>query len=70
MHMMTSHVDWIELIRAEYREVPGLHLTRPQVQRLWGLAPETCDRVLDELVRSNFLKRSTRNGYMRADHTR
>lgn len=29
--------DWLRLIHAEYREMPGLHLTKPQVQRLWGL---------------------------------
>jgi hypothetical protein len=29
--------DWLQLIRAEYMEIPGLHLTRPQVRRLWDL---------------------------------
>jgi hypothetical protein len=29
--------DWLQLIQSEYREIPGLHLTKPQVQRLWGL---------------------------------
>ena len=28
--------DWLRLIRAEYLEVPDLHLTRQQVETLWG----------------------------------
>jgi hypothetical protein len=35
--------DWIQLIRAEYHEIPGLHLTKPQVQRLWNLERTMCD---------------------------
>jgi hypothetical protein len=30
----TTIVEWLQLIRAEYAEVPGLHLTKPQVQEL------------------------------------
>ena len=33
-------VDWLHLIRAEYPEIPGLHLTRKQVQRLWDPPPD------------------------------
>ena len=32
-----TDVDWAQLVRAEYLEVPGLTLTRDQAQRLWGL---------------------------------
>ena len=42
--------DWLQLIQGEYLESPGLNLTKPQVQRLWGLDPLTCDALLDELV--------------------
>jgi len=28
--------DWLHLIRAEYLEIPGLYLTKPQVQRVVG----------------------------------
>ena len=38
--------DWIQIIRAEYHEIPGLHLTKPQVQRLWNLEATMCDAVL------------------------
>jgi hypothetical protein len=31
--------DWLQLIRAEYAEVPDLHLTKPEAQDLWALDP-------------------------------
>jgi hypothetical protein len=48
---------WLELIRAEYREMPGLRLTKPQIRRLWGLDPDECDLVIETLEREQFLKR-------------
>jgi len=60
-------VDWAQLVRAEYLEVPGLTLTRDQAQRLWGLDRAACDRVLAALVESRFLKRTRDNRYLRAD---
>jgi len=59
--------DWLQLIRAEYLEIPGLHLTRNQVQRLWGLDPTTCDVLLGALVDARFLRRTHDGGYVRAD---
>ena len=55
--------DWLPLIKGEFREVPGLVLTKPQARRLWGLDPQTCDRVLDALVASSFLKKTPRDMY-------
>jgi hypothetical protein len=40
---------------SEFSEMPGLRLTRPQAQRLWGLDEETCAQILDVLVRAGFL---------------
>ena len=40
------------LIRSEYLEIPGLHLTRNQVLRLWRLDAVMCDALLQALVRS------------------
>lgn len=28
--------DWLNIVRAEYLEIPGLNLTKAQMQRLWG----------------------------------
>jgi len=58
---------WLQLIQAEYREMPGLNLTKPQVRRLWSLDPATCDALLDALVAGQFLAMTSRNGYVRAD---
>jgi hypothetical protein len=59
--------EWLQLIRAEYQEVPGLHLTKPQVQRLWGLDPVTCDALLSALEDLKFLRKTQNNGYVRRD---
>jgi len=58
---------WLRLIQAEYREIPGLHLTKPQVQRLWGLDAVTCDALLEVLQDAKFLRRTPRNAYARTD---
>lgn len=63
----TAAVDWALLIRAEYLEIPGLCLTKPQVERLWNLDPSTAEALLTALVDTKFLKRTLRGGYMRAD---
>ena len=61
-----SLTEWLDIIRGEYLEIPGLHLTRPQAQRLWGLDSRTCDALLGSLVRSGFLA-ETSGQYARAD---
>lgn len=56
--------DWIQLVQSEYREMPGLQLTRPQIKRLWGIEDETCDTLLAELLSSHFLRRTPRDEYV------
>ena len=55
---------WLRLIRAEYLEMPGLHLTRPQIQRLWHLDDAACDVLLDRLVTAGFLRQTPRGAYV------
>jgi hypothetical protein len=57
---------WRERIRAEYVEMPGLHLTRRQAQRLWGLDESTCEAVLIALEDERFLRRTQAGTYSRA----
>ena len=57
---------WLQIVRGEYLEIPGLNLTRGQVQRLWGLDETTCDAVLTALVDARFLKRTAADAYVRA----
>ena len=56
---------WLELIQAEYREMPGLSLNKAQMQRLWGIDAVLCDALVDALVAARVLRRTTRGGYMR-----
>lgn len=65
--VQTSVGDWLNIVQAEYLEIPGLHLTRQQVQRLWGLDSATCQALLEALEAAKFLKRTRRDGYVRAD---
>lgn len=58
---------WVTLVQAEYREIPGLHLTKPQIQRLWGLDAATTDALVSALQASRFLRRTHRDGYVLAD---
>jgi hypothetical protein len=59
--------DWLQLIRAEYHEIPGLHLTKPQVQQLWNLDATMCDRVVEALEAIRFLRRTNTGAYIKAD---
>ena len=61
-----TDVDWAQLVRAEYLEVPGLNLTRDQAQRLWGLDRAACEQLLAALVECRFLKRTRDNRYLLA----
>jgi len=45
----------IERLRAEFVEMPGLRLTREQVQRLCGIEKTMCQVVLESLVDARFL---------------
>ena len=59
--------DWLQLIRSEYAEMPGLQLSKRQAQRLWGLDPECLQALLDTLESNHYLKRTEKDVYRRAD---
>jgi hypothetical protein len=63
----TTIADWLHLIRAEYLEIPGLRLTKPQVERLWSLDPVASEALLSALLDVKFLKRTRQGAYVRAD---
>ncbi len=62
--------EWIRVVRSEYLEMPGLHLTKAQMQRLFGFDQPTCDGILNALVTGNFLRRTSRDGYILAGFDR
>jgi hypothetical protein len=59
--------DWLRLVRAEYDELPDLHLTRVEVERLWGLDPPMAEEILGRLVSTGVLRLTSRGGYIKSD---
>jgi hypothetical protein len=53
-----------ELITAEYIELPGLSLTKPQMRRLWSLEAGICDALLDTLVDARVLWKTPTGTYV------
>lgn len=62
---VVSQQDMLKRIRGEFLEMPGLRLRHEQAQRLWGLDAKTCSELLDILVTSGFLCRSSNGAYGR-----
>jgi len=57
MPAIRARVDrCVDVIRREYRDLPGLHFTEPQVRRFLGVDASTCDAVLRRLEQEHFLK--------------
>jgi ABC-type uncharacterized transport system permease subunit len=66
--MMTFTVQHLaRAIRAEYLELPGLSLTRSQVQRLFSIDVTMTEAILAALVDVEFLVRTEAGRYVRAD---
>ena len=55
----------LQRIQREYEEQPGLRLTPPQAQRLWGLDGPTCGSVLTVLVDAGVLQRMADGRFVR-----
>ncbi|HUK36621.1 MAG TPA: hypothetical protein VLV86_22050 [Vicinamibacterales bacterium] len=55
---------FIQIVQSEYREMPGLQLTRHQMQRFLGIDVLTCQMVLEELERQCFLRRTPKDAYV------
>jgi hypothetical protein len=59
---LSSEREWTLIIRGEFLEIPGLRLTRTQIQQLWGLRADVCTTVLERLLDQRFLQ-LTADGY-------
>ena len=57
----------VSRIRAEYREMPGLSLTREQAARLLGLDGLRVMAALDKLRHEGFLARTSAGRFVRRD---
>jgi hypothetical protein len=57
--------DLVRRVESEYLEMPGLNLTMPQAERLWGLDRSTCTVILEALIDRQVLKRTNVGTYLR-----
>jgi len=69
MSLHSSRLDanavvWFNRIRAEYREMPGLSLTQPQMRRLWGFEEDVCATLVDSLVAAHILRRTPEGSFV------
>jgi hypothetical protein len=55
---------WFQVVEAEYREMPCLNLTKAQMRRLWGLEHALCDVLVDALVATGVLRRTSDGTYV------
>jgi hypothetical protein len=65
--MVPGHVtvsEWLQRIRADYQEMPGLSLDRVQMLKMWGLDPFLCDALVDALVAARVLRRTAGGAYL------
>ena len=62
---LVSRQKLLHRIEMEYEEMPGLRLTVPQAQRLFGLREDICVRVLSALAGAHMLQRDENVAYAR-----
>lgn len=53
-------------VRAEFEEMPGMTLTVPQASRLFGLEQDECQRIVERLVSSAYLRWTQAGAFTRA----
>ena len=64
-HSTGDVANYLERVRAEFEEMPGLCLTLDQARRLWHLETVCCEAVLAELVAQRFVRRTHRGAFVR-----
>jgi hypothetical protein len=62
-------VEWLDRIRGEYLEMPGLPLTERQAQRLWNLDSAAIRTLLQALLETRFIRRTREGRYVRNDES-
>ena len=65
--MVENFCDWVRLIQSEYAEMPGLHLSTRQAQRMWNLDARSAEAIFSALEAAHFLRRMPNDVYVRAD---
>ena len=65
--VLDDFCEWVRLIQSEFAEMPGLHLSKRQAQRLWNLDAPSTDAIFSALEASHFLRRMPNDVYTRVD---
>jgi len=60
-------LDWLQLIRAEFDDLPGLKLSQSEVEEMWGLDATMADALLAALVSAGVLRRTDDMKYVRLE---
>src|SRR5207302_8262855 len=64
----TGHTaEVLRRVQGEFLEMPGLRLTQPQAQKLWGLDEALCEALLGALIDAKFLFRTRDGAFMRVE---
>lgn len=56
----------LDVVRAEFREMPGMRLSRAQMRRLWQIDHQQCDALTRHLLAEGFLREDDRGHLRRA----
>jgi hypothetical protein len=64
-HVSARLSSVVRVIDAEFEEMPGLRLTRPQARRLWHLSDDECEQALEHLCRLGLLAQDPTGRYLR-----
>ena len=59
----------LQRVSAEFMEMPCLRLTLGQAQRLFGLEPDVCERILTALLSEGTLNRGSDDRYTLSERT-
>jgi len=62
-----EYATLLQRVRSEFTEMPGLRLTPAQAARLLGLDSPSCQRILNALVNSAFLRWTADGSVIRAE---
>jgi hypothetical protein len=52
-------------VRAEFEEMPGMTLTLPQAERLFGLDQDLLRAIVERLVRASYLRQTDSGAFTR-----
>ena len=53
----------VDIVDAEFREMPGMRLTCAQARRLWNMSPAVCREVFGRLLKAGALDKDETGRY-------